>query len=277
MSLFAPLVLHPTSELLLTPFLHDLPHALLLHGSEGVGLGAVAQILGGESLNALLKPTNPKGDADPSGTISVEAVRQLYEQTRTKHTGSRIIVIDDADHMSLGAQSAFLKLLEEPNEGTHFILTSHRPDKLLPTIRSRVQALQILPISAEQTLHFIASLGVNDQVRRIQLRYIAEGLPAELYRLVHDDAVFESKAKVVGDARDFLQGDSYKKALIVQKYKGDRSAAVQLVESSMAILRKTMSVKPEGRIVRQLNQLLSIQEKLQANCNIALQLMQFVL
>lgn len=277
MSSFDTLVIHPTSRLLLHPYTSALPHALLLHGDEGVGLFTVSQLLAGKQLAAVVQPKNAKGDVDRGGTISVEAIRQLYEQTRAKHTGAWVIIIDDAERMSHGAQSAFLKLLEEPNDGTHFILTAHQPVKLLPTIRSRVQALQLLPVTPEQTLDFIAQQGITDQKHRIQLRYIADGLPAELYRLIHDNVMFEAKATVIGDARDFLQADAYKKALVVQKYKSDRNGALQLVDSTIAILRKTMSAKPEDRIIQQLKLLIEIKERLQTNCNVTLQLMRFVL
>lgn len=277
MTLIDSLVLHPTTKLLLAPFIQRLPHALLLHGHEGVGLASIARNLGGRNVTVVMEPKNSKGDSDHNGTITVEAVRQLYDQTRAKHTGDWVIVIDDADRMSHGAQSAFLKLLEEPNEGTHFILTSHQPEKLLPTIMSRVQALKIQPLTGDQTLHFLADLGVTDQKYRIQLRYIADGLPAELHRLVNDPQSFDSRAVIIGDARDFLQAESYKKAIIVQKYKTDRAAAMQLIDGAITILRKTLSVKPEDRIVKQLKLLLTIKERLQSNANVALQLMRFVL
>ena len=272
------LILHPTSSVLLTPHLEGkLPHALLLHGKAGIGLLTVTLALGEGQVIATLTPKNAKNEADPAGTISVEAIRQLYDQTRTKQSTRRVVIIDDADRMSHGAQSAFLKLLEEPAEGISFILTSHHPERLLATIRSRVQAIQLQAVTSDQTSKFIAALGINEQVHRIQLKYIADGLPAELYRLVHNQELFKKRAAIIGDARDFLQPESYKKALIVQRYKADREAALQLVDGAITILRKTISAKPEERILQQLNGLLRIRESLGRNGNVALQLMQFVL
>ena len=271
------LVLHPTTRLLLNPFRNELPHALLLYGREGVGLFTISNSLGAGSIVAIVQPKNVKGDIDPSGTISVDTIRQLYEQTRAKRTGRNVVIVDGADRMSHGAQSAFLKLLEEPNAGMSFILTSHQRDKLLPTILSRLQEVRIQQVTAEQTLALITTLGQTDQVKRIQLRYIAEGLPAELYRLIHDDGLFASKAAIVTDARDFLQASDYAKALIVQKYKGDRLKAIQLLDGAIAILRKTLSAKPEARVIHQMQLLLEVKERVQANCNVALQLMRFVL
>ena len=61
----------------------------------------------------------------------------------------KVVVMTDADLMRVAAASAFLKLLEEPGPQTVFILTTSRPDRLLPTILSRCQRLRFDPLPAE--------------------------------------------------------------------------------------------------------------------------------
>jgi len=179
--------------------------------------------------------------------------------------------------MSNGAQSAFLKLLEEPNSQIHFILTAHAPQKLLPTIRSRVQHSVVPMLGSSQSADFIASLKVDEPKKRAQLQFIAEGLPAELTRLQNDDDYFSSRAETVGDARDLLQADTFKKLLVVQKYRSSREDALQLTESALQILRRSVSAKPQPQVVLQLERLLDTQERIAANHNISLQLAKFVL
>jgi replication-associated recombination protein RarA len=278
MMLLEELVIHPVSRRTLSSLASNLPQSLLISGERGVGLYTIASSLAGAHVAAELFPKDAKDNRDSeSGTITVEMIRHLYEQTRAKQTTDQVIIIDDADRMSHGAQSAFLKLLEEPGSHVRFILTSHQPDRLLTTIRSRLQHTALQPITGEQTLAVIANLGVTEQVKRIQLRYIADGLPAELTRLIADEELFGMWASVIGDARDFLQADAYKRSLIVQKYRSDRPAALRLVECAIKILRKTISAKPQQSMVAQLEQLLELRDRIAANQNIALQLMQFVL
>tara|TARA_X000000368_G_scaffold45242_1_gene32507 strand:- start:62 stop:718 length:657 start_codon:yes stop_codon:yes gene_type:complete len=50
---------------------------------------------------------------------------------------SKFIIIDSADDMNLNASNALLKILEEPKKNTYFLLISHHPSILLPTIKSR--------------------------------------------------------------------------------------------------------------------------------------------
>jgi DNA polymerase III delta prime subunit len=116
------------------------PQSLLLSGYTGVGLLTIARALADVFITDELHPQDSKNNIDDqSGTITVEMIRGLYDKTRAKYTKKQVIIIDNADRMSHGAQSAFLKLLEEPNSQIHFILTAHAPQKLLSTIRSRVQ------------------------------------------------------------------------------------------------------------------------------------------
>lgn len=54
----------------------------------------------------------------------------------------RVIIIDAADDMNRSVANALLKSLEEPGAGTLFLLISHAPGRLLPTIRSRCRTLR---------------------------------------------------------------------------------------------------------------------------------------
>jgi DNA polymerase III delta prime subunit len=273
----ASLVIHPSVNETLAKLRADLPQSLLMSGQKGVGLATIAGDIAGRSLAVQLSPQDAKGNPDENGTISVEMVRRLYEQTRAKQSARQVVIIDDADRMSHGAQSAFLKLLEEPGTHTCFILTSHAPDRLLPTVRSRVQHIHVRPITPEQTSEYMTQLKVADATKRTQLQYLAEGLPAELSRLVADEETFARRAAVIGDARTLLQGTPYEKSLVIQKYKTDRIATLQLADSAISILRRTLSLKPQQALVGQLEQLLSVRENIASNYSVSLQLMRFVL
>ncbi|MCB9250055.1 MAG: hypothetical protein H6613_16675 [Ignavibacteriales bacterium] len=59
----------------------------------------------------------------------------------------RGIIISDAHKMSIEAQNAFLKNLEEPPEGIIYILISSQPDNLLTTIKSRCWTVNFSPLA----------------------------------------------------------------------------------------------------------------------------------
>ncbi|MFC3099433.1 DNA polymerase III subunit delta' [Altererythrobacter lauratis] len=84
--------------------------------------------------------------------IAVEQIRAVQQRLYTRPTlGSRrAIIIDPADDLEKGAANALLKSLEEPPQGTYFLLVAHRPGRLLPTIRSRCRILRFARLSDAQ-------------------------------------------------------------------------------------------------------------------------------
>ena len=272
------LAVNPTAQARIDTLTANLPQAVLLSGTRGVGLYTIARNIAAKRLLAEVRPQNIKEQIDSEhGTISVKQIRDLYSQTGTKQNTRQIVIIDDADKMSRGAQSAFLKLLEEPNSHIHFILTTHTPQDLLKTIHSRLQETVIAPITAEQTNTLLSALNVTDAAKTAQLRYIAAGLPAELTRLATDGDYFASRAGVMGDARTLLQGTTYAKLLIAQKYHNQREAALQLIDSALLMARRSLSDKPQHGLVLQLEKLLQTRLAVASNGNVRLQLALFII
>lgn len=93
-------------------------------------------------------------DADKPGqdlarSIPIGQVRALQPMFATTPSMSprRVILIDSVDDLERpGASNALLKNLEEPPAGTIFLLISHSPGRLLPTIRSRCRRLRFDPL-----------------------------------------------------------------------------------------------------------------------------------
>jgi len=81
-------------------------------------------------------------DQDDTDTIRWFLAR--FYLSSISETGGKIGIIHDADRITVQAQNAFLKNLEEPPKKTSFILTSGNPHTLLPTIISRCQFVPLL-------------------------------------------------------------------------------------------------------------------------------------
>lgn len=84
--------------------------------------------------------------------IKIETIRNLQEQVKYGPSSSNYLVvqISDADKLTTEAANAFLKTLEEPENGVMFILMTQKPFNLLSTIRSRCQALYFPPITTKE-------------------------------------------------------------------------------------------------------------------------------
>jgi DNA polymerase-3 subunit delta' len=83
-------------------------------------------------------------------TDQIRALQGLLNGTPTL-SDWRVVVVDSADELNRSAANAFLKSLEEPPARTLFILVSHSPTRLLPTIRSRCRVLRFQPLSETDT------------------------------------------------------------------------------------------------------------------------------
>lgn len=168
-------------------------HAILIEGAEGIGKATLAyrfahhvlshpdplnapdhiadpdpsdtvsrQIAGGASHNVLhlARPVDEKTGKVKS-VITVDEVRRAGKFfTQTSGTGNwRIAIIDPADDLNRNAANAILKILEEPPKRSLFLVLSHTPGRLLPTIRSRCLSLRLHPLSPADLDRALAHLG----------------------------------------------------------------------------------------------------------------------
>lgn len=117
---------------------------------------------------------------DVATTISVSQVRAMLARLRMRPANARwrVVVIDSIDDMERGPANALLKTLEEPPENTIFLLISHQPGRLLPTIRSRCRMLRFDALDAASMRSFIAAnVSGSDDGEVDALLALAQGSP----------------------------------------------------------------------------------------------------
>lgn len=273
------LIYSPETKQLLKKIREPLPHALLLEGQNGAGLYTAAANLGNLNVAALIQPTDADGNIDttPKGIVRLAQIHELHNLTKGKARETRVFIIDDADHMNIQAQNAFLKLLEEPVANVHFILTAHQSHLLLPTVLSRVQRIRIAPISTLESQHFIKTLAVSDPRKAQQLLFIADGKPAELARLVADEKYFAAQASLMNDARTLISGTQAERMILISQYYSDRAKSLQLLQSAKTITSFSLTKNPSRDLIALIDRLATTYERVQANGNTRLQLTNFVI
>lgn len=106
----------------------------------------------------------PKKKSTKKSQISVDQIRQLTQLLSLSNhstTALRIVLIHPAEAMNLASANALLKMLEEPPNNTVFILVSHQVQRLLPTIRSRCQAIAMPMPERDLALSWLQSQQVK--------------------------------------------------------------------------------------------------------------------
>lgn len=110
------------------------------------------------------KAETPKAGAAKklSRQISVDQIRALADfLAMSAHQGGRrVVVIHPAEAMNVNAANALLKNLEEPPAGVNFILVTHKPQQLLPTILSRCLTLGMAAPDAVAAARWLSEQGV---------------------------------------------------------------------------------------------------------------------
>jgi len=123
--------------------------------------------------------------------ITVDEVRRLKEFFNLSATdgGNRVVIIDSADEMNPSAANALLKILEEPPEKTTIFLISHRPMRLLPTIRSRCREVKCTPLGATDIARALASAGFDAGADAAAITLLANGSVGEAIAMLAQNGV----------------------------------------------------------------------------------------
>jgi DNA polymerase-3 subunit delta' len=93
--------------------------------------------------------------------ISVDAVRlglQVF-QLSAAFGGWRVVIVDSAEDLNRSSANALLKMVEEPPQRSLILIVSHRPGQVLATIRSRCRRLRLEPLTADEVVEAVVSLG----------------------------------------------------------------------------------------------------------------------
>jgi DNA polymerase-3 subunit delta' len=125
-----------------------------------------------EALAPQLEAAGEEGEAPakrtkPSNEIKISQVRELADflNLRSYRARLRVALVHPAEDMNPSAANALLKGLEEPPAGAVFLLVSHRPAQLLPTIRSRCVSVPVPLPDRETALAWLDGQGVKDAAR----------------------------------------------------------------------------------------------------------------
>lgn len=144
----------------------NITNAYLLTGPEGVGKKMIAEDFA-ESLLGLRLENSPDykciGVKKGENSIKIDQIRDMIGDMSIKPYGDyKIFIIDDADKMTIQAQNALLKTLEEPSAYGIIILVTRNDQALLDTIRSRCLEIKFAPLTNRDIRAILSEKGIDD-------------------------------------------------------------------------------------------------------------------
>lgn len=180
--------------------------------------------------------------------MGIDEARELKDAAERKAVGnSRKVFVASSRSITREAQNALLKIFEEPPIGTLFFLLVPSLEFLLPTLRSRLQILEILS-------------EVHDMDKQLVTRFLDGSIPARLTMVQKMLKELEQEKKTKEDSSElllekgrifaFLTGceqvlakkdhlliaEALREVLLVKKYSRDRSPSLKLLLEHLALV-----------------------------------------
>ncbi len=213
---------------------HKVSHAYILTGEKGMGKKSLADAFalsllcekrgGGEpclechACRQVLSGNHPDliyVMHEKSASIGVEDIRSQINQTieiRPYNGGYKIYIVDEAEKMTVQAQNALLKTIEEPPSYAVILLLSTNEDAFLPTIQSRCVQLKLKPLKDSVVKEYLTeTMGIKEQDADIYTAFARGNLgraihlaSSESFRLMHSEMLYLLRSLKDMDIADML-------------------------------------------------------------------------
>ena len=192
---------------------HPIHPVWMLCGPRGIGKATLAykiakQVYGNVGdffIIDLAHNLDDRGNLKPDAkAISVNTVRNMIEKMQMSSMSGqwRVVLIDAVDELTVAAENAILKLLEEPPQHTLFLLVTHQLSNVLPTVRSRARIEKMHPLTIselrELCVRFMGDTEISTEI--LKLANGSFGKIANL-KVTGGDVIYEELLSVLQNKR----------------------------------------------------------------------------
>ena len=145
----------------------NLPH-LLFFGSSGTGktscIHCACKKLYGDNYRYMILELNA------SDNRGIDTVRQqIYEFANTKsmiNDGIKTIILDEADSMTIMAQNALRKIIENNSDNVRFCIICNYVNKIIPALKSRCIQFRFSPLKQNAKLEILKNILKNEELKQ---------------------------------------------------------------------------------------------------------------
>lgn len=194
-------------------------HAHLIIGEDGIGKSLIARdfamnILGVNKDKDYIDIVEYRTSKESFG---IDNVREIISEANKKpyEFNKKIIIIYNGEKLTIQAQNALLKTIEEAPMGVFIIITCSSSESILDTIKSRCQIYRLWPLNNEEMNEFV-SINYKDinKEKVMFLLSFSEGIPGRIEKLIEDESFNTIRLIVI----DLLKEISTNNSELVLKY-----------------------------------------------------------
>lgn len=182
---------------------NNLSHAYIIHGPDGVGKSVFAKYMAalifckgegkpcGKCASCIKLYNNNHPDyillSRDNKSIGVDDIRNIIDEinTRPYEGDKKVVVIKDAENITLQGQNAMLKTLEEPGQSSIIVMLTENINSLIDTIKSRSQILRLGRIPKSTVQKFLEDNNI-ERDRAILLSELSDGIIGNALKFTDD-------------------------------------------------------------------------------------------
>jgi DNA polymerase III subunit delta' len=279
-------------------------HAYIFEGTSGIGKHKFSV----ELAKILLDMDNLENSPDyieikPSGSsIKISQIRELQSDIIIKpHKNYKIYVINEAEKLTVEAQNALLKTLEEPPGYIIIILITENKETLLNTIKSRCEMIKFIPLSIIDIQNYLINKHNIDEKKAKYISSFCRGSISKALELVDSEEFKTTRSNIQNLIELIIEGNIVDMLDTLSSFEQNKENIVDTLDIMITYFRDIMIMKEKvnKEMIINIDQLVYLQnlnkkisysqvatiidiiegtkKKLSSNCNfnISLQVMAF--
>ena len=219
-----------------------LSHAHLIIGEKGIGKGRLAQsfamkILGKEENKEYADIVNYRLREK---SIGIDEVRTIIQEVNKKpfEGHKKVIIIHEGNKLTIQAQNALLKTIEEPPKGVFIIILCESGDLILDTIKSRCQLYKLSPLKLNEMELFMGTKfnRLEEESKKAAIAY-SGGIPGKAEQFINDDKLSNLRETVCGLLTDINSKDKEIVIKYEEKLKNYKEEWEQVLQVMVSFIR----------------------------------------
>lgn len=238
----------------------QLAHGYLFDGRGGIGKKQTAMalaktVLCGKGENACgICPSCVQFDSEnhpdylfiePDGlSIKDKQLESFQEfiQLKPFESDTKVVIVDQADLMTVRAQNRILKIVEEPPGHALILFITENKEALLPTVLSRLQLLSFNRIPPEMMTGWLISHGYDEETSHLAALY-ADGSLGMAIRLLTSPDFYQMRESALACLAALHEGDTLKAFERIDPYMADKVSTISFMDLMIIWYRDTLLLK----------------------------------